>query len=168
MGQDLRRKGMILIHVTVACYMFYCLALVCDDFFLPALELLTERLQLTDDVAGATFMAAGSSAPELFTSLIGVFVTKDDVGTGTIVGSGVFNVLCATGIVSLCVRAAAPAVTAAGTTAGVSSGNSASCLRRWPVIRDAVCYAAAVIILILVCLFVLLVCVCVFVCHCIP
>ena len=30
-----------------------------------------KKLKLSDDVAGATFMAAGSSAPELFTSLIG-------------------------------------------------------------------------------------------------
>ena len=33
-------------------------------------------LKLQDDVAGATFMAAGSSAPELATTIIGVFVTK--------------------------------------------------------------------------------------------
>jgi len=39
-----------------------------------------------DDVAGATFMAAGGSAPELFTSIIGVFISKDNVGIGTIVG----------------------------------------------------------------------------------
>ena len=32
-----------------------------------------KKLQLSDDVAGATFMAAGSSAPELFTSVIGWF-----------------------------------------------------------------------------------------------
>ncbi|KAJ8980458.1 hypothetical protein NQ317_007654 [Molorchus minor] len=32
-------------------------------------------------------MAAGGSAPELFTSVIGVFVSFDDVGIGTIVGS---------------------------------------------------------------------------------
>jgi Ca2+/Na+ antiporter len=37
-------------------------------------------------VAGATFMAAGGSAPELFTSIIGVFISQDDVGIGTIVG----------------------------------------------------------------------------------
>lgn len=30
-----------------------------------------QRLHLSEDVAGATFMAAGSSAPELFTSVIG-------------------------------------------------------------------------------------------------
>ncbi|KAL4625056.1 sodium/potassium/calcium exchanger 3-like [Arapaima gigas] len=56
------------------------------------------RLHLSEDVAGATFMAAGSSAPELFTSVIGVFITKGDVGVGTIVGSAVFNVLCIIGI----------------------------------------------------------------------
>jgi sodium/potassium/calcium exchanger 5 len=33
-------------------------------------------LGLSPDVAGATFMAAGSSAPELATAVIGVFVAK--------------------------------------------------------------------------------------------
>ena len=33
-------------------------------------------LGLSPDVAGATFMAAGSSAPELATSVIGVFVAQ--------------------------------------------------------------------------------------------
>ena len=33
-------------------------------------------MSLSPDVAGATFMAAGSSAPELATSVIGVFVAK--------------------------------------------------------------------------------------------
>ena len=42
-------------------------------------------------------MAAGSSAPELFTSLMGVFAVKNDVGVGTIVGSAVFNLCCIIG-----------------------------------------------------------------------
>lgn len=33
-------------------------------------------LNLQDDVAGATFMAAGSSAPELATAVIGIFIAK--------------------------------------------------------------------------------------------
>ena len=61
------------------------LAVVCDDFFVPALEVISEKLHLSEDVAGATFMAAGSSAPELFTSLMGV-AQETDVGVGTIVG----------------------------------------------------------------------------------
>ena len=40
----------------------------------PALLWPSQNLQLSEDVAGATFMAAGSSAPELFTSLIGQFL----------------------------------------------------------------------------------------------
>lgn len=35
---------------------------------------------MSPDVAGATFMAAGSSAPELATVIIGVFFAKDDIG----------------------------------------------------------------------------------------
>ena len=34
-------------------------------------------------------MAAGTSAPELFTALLDTFVTKNDVGTGCVVGSGI-------------------------------------------------------------------------------
>ena len=76
--------------------MFLALAIVCDDYFVPVLEYLIETLEIPDDVAGATFMAAGGSAPELFTSVMGVFVAKSNVGIGTIVGSAVFNILLAT------------------------------------------------------------------------
>jgi len=61
------------------------IAIICDDFFVPSLEAISEKLDLSEDVAGATFMAAGSSAPELFTSVAGVGV-ESDVGIGTIVG----------------------------------------------------------------------------------
>jgi K+-dependent Na+/Ca+ exchanger-like protein len=78
-------------------YMFWGLAIVCDDYFVTSLEDISEALHLSSDVAGATFMAAGSSAPELFTSLMGVFAVKNDVGIGTIVGSAVFNLCCIIG-----------------------------------------------------------------------
>lgn len=58
-------------------------------------------LKLNKDVAAATFMAAGSSAPELLTSLVGVIIAKSDVGTGTIVGSALFNVLFITAVCAL-------------------------------------------------------------------
>jgi len=78
-------------------YMFWGLAIVCDDYFVTSLEEISEALSLSPDVAGATFMAAGSSAPELFTSIMGVFAVKNDVGIGTIVGSAVFNLCCIIG-----------------------------------------------------------------------
>lgn len=79
----------------------------------PPLTVLIKRFQMTEDVAGATLMAAGGSAPEFFTSLIGklknsifdlflgVFVSQSDVGIGTIVGSAVFNVLFVIGMCAI-------------------------------------------------------------------
>lgn len=43
-------------------------------------------------------LASGGSAPEFFTSLLGVFFFESDVGFGTIVGSAVFNVLFVIGL----------------------------------------------------------------------
>lgn len=37
-GQFLRKHGFVLVHLVVVCYMFYCLAVVCDNYFLPSLE----------------------------------------------------------------------------------------------------------------------------------
>lgn len=79
-------------------YLFVGIAIVCDELFVPALEVIAEDLNLSADVAGATLMAAGGSAPELATSFVGVF-KRSDVGFGTIVGSAVFNVLF---VISMC------------------------------------------------------------------
>uniref|UniRef100_A0A8C6V172 Sodium/potassium/calcium exchanger 1 n=1 Tax=Neogobius melanostomus TaxID=47308 RepID=A0A8C6V172_9GOBI len=96
-----RRSGWVTLHLFGMVYMFVALAIVCDEFFVPALEAITETLQISDDVAGATFMAAGGSAPELFTSLIGVFIARSNVGIGTIVGSAVFNILFVIGMCAI-------------------------------------------------------------------
>uniref|UniRef100_A0A493U3B9 Solute carrier family 24 member 5 n=1 Tax=Anas platyrhynchos platyrhynchos TaxID=8840 RepID=A0A493U3B9_ANAPP len=79
--------------------MFLAVSIVCDDYFLPSLEIISECLGLSQDVAGATFMAAGSSAPELVTAFLGVFVTKGDIGISTILGSAIYNLL---GICAAC------------------------------------------------------------------
>ncbi|KAL7885931.1 hypothetical protein AOLI_G00062260 [Acnodon oligacanthus] len=129
--KEQRRHGAVLLHVLCAVYMFYALAIVCDVYFVPSLEKICENLHLSEDVAGATFMAAGSSAPELFTSLIGVFITKGDVGVGTIVGSAVFNILV---IIGVC---------------GIFAGQTIS-LTWWPLFRDSVYYIFSVLALILI------------------
>uniref|UniRef100_A0A670HKI4 Solute carrier family 24 member 4 n=1 Tax=Podarcis muralis TaxID=64176 RepID=A0A670HKI4_PODMU len=122
-------QGAVLLHILGALYMFYALAIVCDDFFVPSLEKICEKLHLSEDVAGATFMAAGSSTPELFASVIGVFITHGDVGVGTIVGSAVFNILC---IIGVC---------------GLFAGQVVR-LTWWSVFRDSVYYTISVIVLI--------------------
>ncbi|XP_035864571.1 sodium/potassium/calcium exchanger 3 [Sander lucioperca] len=129
--KEQRKKGAVCLHALCAIYMFYALAIVCDDYFVPSLEKISENLQLSEDVAGATFMAAGSSAPELFTSLIGVFITKGDVGVGTIVGSAVFNILVIIGL------------------SGIFAGQTVV-LTWWPLFRDSSYYILAVLTLIMV------------------
>uniref|UniRef100_A0A1I8II07 Na_Ca_ex domain-containing protein n=1 Tax=Macrostomum lignano TaxID=282301 RepID=A0A1I8II07_9PLAT len=76
--------GWIVLYVFVTIITFIAMAIVCDDFFVPSLEVISEKLNLSEDVAGATFMAAGSSAPpELFSSLAAVSFDSD-AGVGTI------------------------------------------------------------------------------------
>ena len=94
-------NGAVILYVFGLVYMFVALAIVCDEFFVPSLDVIIEKLGISEDVAGATFMAAGGSAPELFTSVIGVFVAFSDVGIGTIVGSAVFNILFVIGMCAL-------------------------------------------------------------------
>ncbi|XP_066557495.1 sodium/potassium/calcium exchanger 5 [Amia ocellicauda] len=120
-----RKDGGIIIYFIVIFYMLLAVSIVCEDYFLPSLELISERLGLSQDVAGATFMAAGSSAPELVTAFLGVFVTKGDIGVSTIVGSAVYNLLA---ICAAC---------------GLLS-SAVSKLTCWPLFRDCLAYAISV------------------------
>jgi K+-dependent Na+/Ca+ exchanger-like protein len=82
---------------------FYALHRVTDSYFVQSLEILSTRLGLTSDIAGASLMAMGSSAPELFTSLLALVkgVNLADLGAGTIVGSAIFNILVIVGASAL-------------------------------------------------------------------
>ncbi|XP_018354795.1 PREDICTED: sodium/potassium/calcium exchanger 3-like [Trachymyrmex septentrionalis] len=125
-----RQAGFIIIHFVIAIYLFLLLAIVCDDYFVPSIKKICEKLDVTEDVAGATVMAAASSSPELFINVIGTFVTEGDLGVGTIVGSAVFNIL------------AVPACCAI-------FANEILHLEWWPISRDALAYAFTVLLLIL-------------------
>eukprot|EP01029_Cantina_marsupialis_P006407 TRINITY_DN170224_c0_g2_i2.p1 TRINITY_DN170224_c0_g2~~TRINITY_DN170224_c0_g2_i2.p1 ORF type:complete len:688 (+),score=128.15 TRINITY_DN170224_c0_g2_i2:89-2152(+) len=122
-------KYMLWVHALIVVYMFCGLALVCDDYFVTALEEMCERWSLSEDVAGATFMAAGGSAPELFTSVIGVLIAENNVGFGTIVGSAVFNVLF---VIAAC---------------AVFAGQVLE-LTWWPLFRDCTFYSFGLLVLV--------------------
>jgi len=124
-----KKEGWIVLHCIGVLYMFLGLALVCDEFFVPALHAISSILKISDDVAGATFMAAGGSAPELFTSIIGVFFSDSQVGFGTIVGSAVFNVLFVIGMCAMFSKTLLE-------------------LTWWPLLRDSIFYIIALILLI--------------------
>jgi hypothetical protein len=63
----LDNAGGVILYIAVVFYTFLALAVICDNYFCESLTRISAALKLSDDVAGATFMAAGSSAPELFT-----------------------------------------------------------------------------------------------------
>jgi len=117
----------VAVYFVAVLYLCLGIAIICDDFFVGSLESISERLGLSEDVAGATFMAAGSSAPELFSSLMAL--TNDeaanDIGVGTIVGSAVFNILVIIGVTAL------------------FSGQTLYLDYR-PLVRDAIFYAVAI------------------------
>jgi hypothetical protein len=46
--------GLFLFHTTIMLYMCFGLALVCEDFFVAALEIIIDKLKLPPDVAGAS------------------------------------------------------------------------------------------------------------------
>ena len=125
-----RKQGAVVLHIIGMIYMFVALAIVCDEFFVPALTVIIDRLKISEDVAGATFMAAGGSAPELFASLIGLFLAHNNVGIGTIVGSAVFNILF---VIGMC---------------AIVSKNALH-LTWWPLFRDVSFYSLSLALLII-------------------
>ncbi|XP_044751540.1 sodium/potassium/calcium exchanger 3 isoform X2 [Coccinella septempunctata] len=128
-----RRDGGVAVHVLLSLYLFVALAVVCDKYFVPAVEKICHALNMSADVAGATFMAAATSAPELFVNVIGTFITEGDIGVGTIVGSAVFNILA---VAACC-----------GIGAGMC-GVKVVPLDWWPLTRDCLAYGITVSLLI--------------------
>ncbi|CAL1301185.1 unnamed protein product [Larinioides sclopetarius] len=88
------------------------------------------ELKLPPDVAGATFMAIGASSPELFSSIIGSFVTEGDIGVGAVIGSAVFNILGITGV------------------AGIALWNEVLEIDWYPMVRDCIAYSITVLCLV--------------------
>lgn len=74
-----------------------CIFLMFDTRLVPALNVIATHYSIPSDIAGATLMAAGASSPELFSSIVSLFITHSSLGLGTIVGSEIFNqlIICA-------------------------------------------------------------------------
>lgn len=95
--------GLFILSIFALLVSFYLLNEVTDRFFIPSLDAIAKRLNMSDDAAGATLMAAGSSAPELFIAIIALIYGGEnlEIGVGTIVGSALFNLLVIIGAVAL-------------------------------------------------------------------
>ncbi len=123
---------MIAIYIVVLLLCFFLLARIVDLFFISSLDKISKDLNLSNDAAGATLMAMGSSAPELFVALFAVLKPGNHqaIGMGSIVGSAIFNLLVIVGAAAF-----------------VAKKNTK--LTWQPMIRDLLFYTTAVALLVL-------------------
>ncbi|MEA2041277.1 MAG: calcium/sodium antiporter [Bacteroidota bacterium] len=119
----------ILGYILILLLTFYLLAKIVDDYFIEALDKIATRFSMSSDAAGATLMAVGSSAPELFVALFSVLHPgghHEAIGIGNIVGSALFNILAITGAVAIVRK---------------------SVLAWQPIVRDLSFYAVSILLL---------------------
>lgn len=62
---------------------------------------IAERLRIPQLIIGLTIVAMGTSAPELFVSLVSALAGTPDMAVGNIVGSNIFNILVIVGVTAL-------------------------------------------------------------------
>lgn len=124
-----RKNGAVILHIVGTLYMMYANAVLCYYFFVPSVLLITKRLKIKHDVAGAIFIAACTSIPGLILNTIEVFHSSpDEVGFGEFVGASVFNILILVAVGSFATKAVLR-------------------LNKWPIFRDLFFYIISVILL---------------------
>ena len=62
--------SLFVINLAVLLLCFLALAIICDDYLVPPIELFCEKYNIPDEAAGASFLAFGSSAPEIVLATI--------------------------------------------------------------------------------------------------
>lgn len=72
--------------------------------------IMAKLLGMSDALIGLTIIAAGTSMPELATSVLASYKGKSDIAIGNIIGSSVFNILAIIGLSGVITPIAAPEV----------------------------------------------------------
>ena len=89
---------------------FKAIALVCLGFaglvtgaklFLWGAIFMAKLCNMPEAVIGLTIVAAGTSLPELATSIVAAIKHEDDIAIGNVIGSNIFNILCILGITAM-------------------------------------------------------------------
>ena len=87
--------GGILLEIVIFLFCLILMGKIVDERLVPSLEALSDKWHLKEDVAGATLLAIGSSAPDIVISCITSFQGGDsmEMGVGSIFGSGLIAFL---------------------------------------------------------------------------
>ena len=105
----------IIIYVIWLLVLFIALAVSADDYFCPAIEVISKTLRFPDfllivirsllrlsqNIAGVTIMALGNGAPDIFSSLAGIGQDRPELVFGELFGAGVFVTTVVAGAVSV-------------------------------------------------------------------
>ena len=89
----------ICLMLLVAIFMYVLI----EEYYVPAIEVLCSKdvLNIPKPIVGCTVMAAGNCLPELSISLVSILADGQDIGTGEVLGSCVFDLLAMLGVVCL-------------------------------------------------------------------
>ncbi|KAF8375282.1 hypothetical protein PRIPAC_81711 [Pristionchus pacificus] len=77
-------------------FLFLMLSTSADDFFCPNISTIVNKLSISENLAGVTFMAFGNGAPDVFTSLASVVTSptpRADLALGGLLGGALFVTL---------------------------------------------------------------------------
>src|SRR5690554_5630354 len=72
-----------------------------SDLLVENSVIIAERLGMSEAMIGLTIIAAGTSMPELATSVVAAIKKRSDIAIGNIVGSNIFNILLILGVAGL-------------------------------------------------------------------
>eukprot|EP00471_Norrisiella_sphaerica_P003256 CAMPEP_0184489534 /NCGR_PEP_ID=MMETSP0113_2-20130426/15742_1 /TAXON_ID=91329 /ORGANISM="Norrisiella sphaerica, Strain BC52" /LENGTH=621 /DNA_ID=CAMNT_0026873021 /DNA_START=117 /DNA_END=1979 /DNA_ORIENTATION=+ len=81
----------LVVDLGLLAYLFACMAVVCDEYMMPATEMLCDLMHISDDVAGVTLLAFSSSAPEIVMSVVGVIHNDFKASMACVMGSGIIG-----------------------------------------------------------------------------
>lgn len=99
------------ISINIFLILLGLLALVFGSrFFVKGAIILAELFQISETVIGLTIVAAGTSLPELATSIVAAVKREEDIAIGNILGSNIFNILAILGISGTLTPLTAPGI----------------------------------------------------------
>lgn len=78
--------------------------------FVQGAVMVAQNFKISEAVIGLTIVAAGTSLPELATSVVAAAKKQADISIGNIIGSNIFNILCIIGIAGLVSPIYAPGI----------------------------------------------------------
>jgi solute carrier family 24 (sodium/potassium/calcium exchanger), member 6 len=73
--------------------LFIGLGVTADSFFCPSLRVIADKMRLSQNIAGVTFLAFGNGAPDVFSAIAAITNAKNgDAGLafGALLGAGIF------------------------------------------------------------------------------